>query len=156
MAGRALGGVRVADVLAACPPVAGEAAGRVRVHVGPRPDGTAGSVVLAAFPSGVPQDWPTTCAVVAAGGTGELIGPGAARHVLGFSLPTTASLRQALLAAADSRDLYVTRADLPGPAGAADRPLQLTLRAVTPFDPPLLTALPLLRPPPAVRCSDAS
>jgi AraC-like DNA-binding protein len=154
MAGRALGGARVADVLGACPVVEGEAAGRIRVHVGPRPDGTAGAVVLAAFPTGVPQDWPTTCTVVAAGTTGELVGPGPAHHVLGFSLPTTASLRQALLA--DTPDLYVGRADLPGQGGAPDRVVQLTLRAVTPFDPPLLTALPLLRPPPAARCSDAS
>jgi len=61
---RALAGASVADLLAACPEVERHGKSSVRLSVGSRPDGKAGSVLLAAFPTGVPQDWPTACTAV--------------------------------------------------------------------------------------------
>jgi hypothetical protein len=95
---------------------------------------------------------------VETGTTGDLPGVGRAGYVLGFSLPSHTCLRQALTATADTRDLYVGRIDLAAApiVGASAPAIHLSLRAVTQFDPPLLTALPLLRFPPSAPRSAAS
>jgi len=63
-----------------------------------------------------------------------------------------------LTAAVETPGLYVARSDLVPADGVVNAPVpvvHLPLRGVTVFDPPLLTAIPLLRLPPS-SCSDAS
>jgi AraC-like DNA-binding protein len=74
MAGQKFGGEPVATFLAWRQDADPEAHGRVLVHVGPRPDSREECVALAAFPTGIPQDRPTACALVLAGHGGELVG----------------------------------------------------------------------------------
>jgi AraC family transcriptional regulator len=142
VAARAIGGIPVTDVLARRAQHHPHAPGSVTVGVGSRPDHQDGCVALAAFRTAVPQDRPTTCAAVRAGQTIAIAGLDGARFILAFSLPSSGTVRQALMASLDTPGLYVASADL---QAAPDSPqTDLEFRRLTPFDPPLLTAVPLL------------
>jgi hypothetical protein len=144
LAGRALGGVSVSEVLAADVRDRAHQPGDVTVKVGPRPDDGAGYVALAGFRTAVPQERPTSCAAAMAGDTIAFAGVGSARHLLAFSLPPNGTVRQVLTASSDTPGLYVARADVHA-AAVVDAPdIELTLRRLSIFDPPMLTAVPLL------------
>ncbi len=65
-----------------------------------------------------------------------------ARFIFALSLPFTGTVRQMLMASPDTPGLYVASADLQ--AGPDSPATDLEFRRPTPFDPPLLTAVPLL------------
>jgi AraC family transcriptional regulator len=142
VAGRALGGVPVADVLGQHLRDGPNRPGCVTVRVGPRPGEDPGWVALAAFRMAVPQERPIACAGVMAGDTVTLSGLDGARFLLAFSLPPSGTVRQVLTASCDTHGLYVAHADLPALPGVAE--VHVELRRPTPFDPPLLLAVPLL------------
>ena len=99
-------------------------------------------MALGAFRTAVPQDRPTTCAAVRAGHTIALAGLDGAKFILALSLPPTGTVRQMLMASPDTPGLYVASADLE--AVGASLATDLEFHRLTPFDPPLLAAVPLL------------
>lgn len=144
LAGRDLGGVSVTEVLAADARDGAHLPGHLTVKVGPRPDDGTGYVAIAGFRTAVPQEQPTGCAAAMAGDTIAFAGAESARYLFAFSLPRNGTVRQVLTASSDTPGLYVARADLHSAALVDAHDVELTLHRLSVFDPPMLTAVPLL------------
>jgi len=102
-------------------------------------------VWIGAFARGIPDGPPLAGTVVRGSGPFELASvPDGAYHVLALALPGTTTLPGYL--APDDRARVAKGGAVSVRAGVAARTVLLAMRAVEATDPPILIALPLLRP----------
>lgn len=132
----------MAERLAASPVVAGSIPVTGRLRAGDLP---AGVIFLGLFSHPVPQQRPLACTLLAAPGPFRLNAPGAGTYYpFAACFSRTSDPRDFLLA---SRAVRQVASGGPLTLRASDDPpgpVDLYLRPLTPLDPPLLVALPLL------------